>query len=198
MKLVFNKKVVLLLGALLVVVASALGLLIRAWLTDEELTPEKTVTVGNVEFAWDGDIGPVVGYVVPGQNLVTEPFTLTNASTVATELRVKIEVVYGAGDTNGIDLVDITFGETDGWVYNETDGYYYYQGDEAEFDEVSKYTISAGTQEIAFVSSIVLDGSQVGNDFTNTAFTITFTFQAKQNDYIAWSDMGSIDFTEGI
>ncbi|MFA7367593.1 MAG: hypothetical protein WC008_04720 [Bacilli bacterium] len=197
MKLVFNKKVVLLLGALLVVVASALGLLIRAWLTDEELTPEKTVTVGNVEFVWAGDIGPVVGYVVPGQNLVTEPFTLTNASTVATELRVKIEVVYGAGDTNGIDLVDITFGEASGWVYNETDGYHYYQGTDATL-ESGKYKIAAGTQTLNFVSSIVLDGSQVGNGFTDTAFTITFTFQAKQNDYIAWSDMGSIDFTEGI
>lgn len=197
MKLVFNKKVILLLGALLVVAASALGLLIRAWLTDEEATPDKVVTVGDVEFAWAGDINPVEDYVVPGQNLVTTPFTLTNASTVATELRVKIEVVYGAGDTNGIDLVDITFGEALGWVYNETDGYHYYQGTNATL-ESGKYKIAAGTQTLNFVSSIVLDGSQVGNDFTNTAFTFTFTFQAKQNDYIAWSEMGSIDFETGL
>lgn len=197
MKLVFNKKVVLLLGALLVVVASTLGLLIRAWLTDEEATPEKVVTVGDVEFTWAGDIAPIEDYVVPGQNLVTTPFTLTNSSTVSTELRVQIEAVYGALDTDAMDLLLITFGEESGWVLNATDGYYYYQGTNAALS-AGKYTIAAGTQVLNFITSIILDGSQVGNDFTNTDFSFTFTFQAKQNDYITWAEMGSIDFTTGI
>lgn len=178
-------KIIILLGALLLVVASGLGLAIRAWLTDEKETGPKEITVGDVKFIWVGDIVNT-GVIVPGQELVTTEFKLANQSNVSTQLRVRIEVTYGQTSTDGFDLVDFVFSGT----WTKVGDYYYYNDRSG--------VISPETEEVLFISSIKLNGGKVGNTFANEKFNFKFTFQAKQSDYVNWDDMGSIDFTTGL
>lgn len=190
-----RKKIIILLGTLLLVVAGGLGLAIRAWLTDENEIEGSVITVGKVKFSFEGNIISS-GYVVPGQNLVTTPFVLTNQSNVGTELRVKIDATYGSSNTNAISYILLGFGESNGWEL-KADGYYYYKGSSSTLTS-GKNIILAGSQSIQFINNIKLDGSKVGNAFSNEIFKFTFTFQAKQSDYVTWAEMESIDFTTGL
>ncbi|MDD4212271.1 MAG: hypothetical protein PHY42_02600 [Bacilli bacterium] len=164
---------------------------VTAWLTDTDTSGPQTFTVGDVEFALSG-AATTVTPVVPGQELVATKYTLTNASTVSTELRVKITIVtsYPSVDEDAKSLVLMTLGSNWG---TETDGYYYYSVS-------SNPIIVAGTQALDFLTSLKLDGSKVGNPYTAATFTVTIMFEAKQADYVTWTELGSasIDFTTGI
>jgi hypothetical protein len=164
---------------------------VTAWLTDTDTSGPQTFTVGDVEFALSG-AATTVTPVVPGQELVATKYTLTNASTVSTELRVKITIVtsYPSADTDAKSLVLMTLGSNWG---AETGGYYYYS---VSSDPI----IVAGTQALDFLTSLKLDGSKVGNPYTAATFTVTIMFEAKQADYVTWTELGtaSIDFTTGI
>jgi len=48
-------------------------------------------------------------------------------------------------------------------------------------------------------TSLSYNGALIGNDYqAATGLTITITFQAKQDGYVEWADMGSIDFSTGL
>ncbi|MFA6626947.1 MAG: hypothetical protein WCT17_00245 [Bacilli bacterium] len=165
---------------------------VSAWLTDTDTTGPHTFLVGDIEYTWSG-AKVTDTYVVPGQELVATAFTLTNASNVDSELRVKVTLTttYPPAATNAKSLVTMVLGSN--WGTEETDGYYYY---EASTDPV----IAAGTQALVFLSSLKIDGSKVGNDYTGATFTLTLMFEAKQADYVTWAELGtaSIDFETGL
>ncbi|MDD3192054.1 MAG: hypothetical protein PHP41_04820, partial [Bacilli bacterium] len=134
--------------------------------------------------------------IVPGQNLIATSYTLTNGSNIETELRVKITMTssYLAGDASSI--IDLTMGT--GWV--QSGDYWYLQGSPA-VEASGKYSIPAtATTPITVVTSIILDGSLVGNVYSTTTITINFLFEAKQTDYVTWAELGSanIDFSTGL
>lgn len=164
---------------------------VTAWLTDTDTSGPQTFTVGDVEFALTG-AATTVTPVVPGQELIATKYTLTNASTVSTELRVKITVVtsYPSADTDAKSIVTMVLG--DNWG-TETSGYYYYSVD-------SNPVIAAGTQALDFITSLKIDGSKVGNLYTGATFTVTIMFEAKQADYVTWAELGTanINFTTGL
>lgn len=165
---------------------------VTAWLTDTDTSGPHTFTVGKVEYTWAGAaLDTTTTPAVPGQELVATDFTLTNASTVESELRFSLAITtnYPADATDALSLVDVTLGAN--WVYNETDHYYYYV---VSTDPI----IAAGTQSIDVLTSAIIDGALVGNVYATKTFTITMIFQAKQADYVAWADLGSISFSTGI
>ena len=175
-----KKSIVILLELLLLAVVGVTTTIISAWLTDTDTTGEKTFTVGEVSFTLTGDIK--TGVVVPGEELVTTAFSLSNASTITTELRVKMDVFQGETDSTNLFI----FSPDSSWEKDE-DGYYYYDG-----------SIATDTTTIVFLSSLKLDGSKVGNDYASDVFTITFTFEAKQKDYVTWEELGSTSFETGL
>jgi len=153
--------------------------------------------VGKVELTWSGEM--INSPVVPGQNLVNTSYTLTNSSNVKTELRVKITITSSLLETDATDYVILTLGE--GWVKNND--YWYYQGLDTEEiieDEVTKYKIAPTITSIEVVKSIILDGTKVGNTFSETTFNVQLMFEAKQSDYVTWEQLGTanIDFSKGI
>ena len=62
-------------------------------------------------------------------------------------------------------------------------------------EEMEKYKIPAGNQELSVLTSLKLDGSKVGNDFRLLNLTIEMVFEAKQSDYVTWQQLGTIHFS---
>lgn len=202
-----KKGLIIILSLVLVGIIATSIPIIRAWLTDTEKTPDVSFTVGDVEFAFGGKFISDVDVIVPGQDLISSPFTLTNESNVGTELRFFIAITYldnidGVDTTvDAFDLAIVDIDSTNNkWVLS--DGYYYYRetGVVDSTSEVGKHIITKdkATSGIEVLSSIKLDGAKVGNSFTGKVFSIVITFEAKQSQYVTWAEMGSIDFTAGI
>lgn len=194
---------VILLSSLLLIFVGLTVTFIASWLTDTSETDEVTFKVGNVTFAWSGEMIPaedndILIPIVPGQNLVKTTFNLNNSSTVSTELRVKIIVtsVFLGGDAT--DYVLLTLGT--GWVNDN--GYWYYRGtDTSQISEdgVTKYKIASTIKTITVLPGVALNGNNVGNTFKDDIFTIQLLFEAKQSDYVTWEYLGTtnIDFNKG-
>ena len=205
-----NKKIILLLGIVLLAVVGIMTNLIVAWLTDTGVTGPTEFTIGEVSYTLDGSFIPEESVVVPGQQLIAldtdgetlKKFTLTNNSTVGSELRFKIEVIHEVDegdDQDWIEYLTITYGS--GWTL--ADGYYYYRGTEAtpEGDPATKHIIPAKDGDalvLDVITSIIIDGTKVGNAFQSLVFSITITFEAKQADYVTWAELGGIDFETGL
>jgi hypothetical protein len=182
----------------LFLVISLFSTAIFAFLFDEQETESIVFTVGNVEFLWQGSLIDD-DLVVPGQPLIETPFVLVNQSTITTELRLKIDVQSSLLGT--IELEDMfMFILGEGWVL-ESDNYYYYRGDETDqTSSPGKYLIPIDIgAELIVLDSISLDGFKVKNPQSNQTVTLTFTFQAKQGDYVDWLTLGqgSYDFNIG-
>ncbi len=197
-----NKKMI----GLFLIVLAALVLIttytISAWLTDTKTTGKTTFTIGQVVYTWSGSLKEFDEneHIVPGQELVDEPFALTNDSTVSSELRFKFTSTINADPeiTDAREYLLTAFDED--WYYNASDDYYYYRGDITPVteDEVEKYKISADNQELSVLTSLKLDGSKVGNEFRLLNLTIEMVFEAKQSDYVTWQQLGTINFSTGL
>lgn len=182
-----KKLIVLCMGLILALALTTTGIL--AWLTDTKSTPEFTLTVGEVKYQWNTGTTKTTP-VVPGENIVTSPYKLSNQSTVTSEIRMTYTIT-NQDNEDVSNLVTITFASN--WVL--VNGIYYYQ---AGSTVDGKYPILPTTTEINVITGIKLNGALVGNEHANQIYTFTFTFQAKQNDFVTWENLGSIDFTTGL
>ena len=206
-----NKKIVFLsLGLLLIV--TTLVISISAWLTDTADTGETTFTVGDVSYTLNGGFIPSQ-IVVPGQELLNDPLTLTNASTVSSELRIKVEYTFkkesestsGTWEdvvvTDGLSDLLLTsdapaggFSLSSDWEENlngQPEGFWYYS-------PTGGTVVTAGTQTIPILADLMLDGNKVGNNYSKHQLNILITIQAKQSEYVNWSTLGSINFSTGL
>lgn len=196
-----NKKIVFLsLGLLLIV--TTLVVSIAAWLTDTGTTGDTTFTVGDVSYTLSGGFKET-SPIVPGHELVTTEFALTNSSTVDSELRVKVDVTRKQGSNEPAEITDFSsifstegikpgahFSLAEGWTLNAGDNYWYYSIAESS-------VIAPNDQVISLLQTLMFDGYKVGNEYANDVFNFKLTFQAKQADYIDWSDLGTVDFELG-
>ncbi len=73
-----KKKFIAILTLLFLAIAALTANLIVAWLTDTATTGPTDFTLGDVSFEWSGAVS--TNYVVPGENVVTTPYKLTNTS----------------------------------------------------------------------------------------------------------------------
>lgn len=193
-----KSKLIVLIVSLVVVLAAATYGITSAWLTDTDNEAE-TFTMGDVSYKLSGALIANTNPIVPGQDLVGTDFVVTNASTVASQLRIQITytTVSGGTPTTGIVYTGATGGDgiiTDisasTWTYSEN---YWYLG--ATADD----TIAVNTTAYTMFTSLSYNGALIGNDYqAATGLTITITFQAKQDGYVEWADMGSIDFSTGL
>lgn len=193
-----KSKLIVLIVSLVVVLAAATYGITSAWLTDTDNEAE-TFTMGDVSYTLSGALIANTNPIVPGQDLVGTDFVVTNASTVASQLRIQITytTVSGGTPTTGIVYTGATGGDgiiTDisasTWTYSEN---YWYLG--ATADD----TIAVNTIVYTMFTSLSYNGALIGNDYqAATGLTITITFQAKQDGYVKWADMGSIDFSTGL
>ncbi len=198
-----NRKNLLLVVLLLVVVAVATAST-YAWLTDTGNAAGGTYTIGDVKYTISAPTN-ASGVVVPGQPL-SGP-TITNASNVASNLRVKFSVsvnVTNASNVNASTAWTIGTVDTDhllltlnttNWV-KHTDGYYYYGSVNDDKVATGNEDIATTKTEIeALFTSLVINGKVVGNDYSGAVVTITVTYEAKQAEYVQWNELTSQSFS---
>lgn len=194
-----NKKIFILTSLLLVMVVAVTFVVtnIGAWLTDTETTGDLEITVGEVSYEIGYTNFLETGLVVPGQELVNTPMTLKNTSNVDSNVRIKIEITHDNQTHSNVDsltgeLVTMELGSN--WT-ELVDGYYYLENSDEEEGTIAPGEHENGTE---IITSLILNGSKVGNDFRGTVFTITVTFQAKQAEHLDWSETGSLNFETGL
>lgn len=188
-----KKKIIVLCGVMIFALLGFIGTTV-AWLTSTG-SDTQTVTVGEVEYTFDKDLTSA-GTVVPGQPLISEELTFTNSSTVLSQLRFTITLTTTATEDK-LTVSNLVFKDADGntvatftnWV---KDGdYYYYGGTDVEIDtDTSPAT--------TFLKYLCFDGETVGNKHAGQVVTITITFQAKQAEYVSWTDLATYSFETGL
>jgi len=187
---------ILLVGVLALLVVTGIGTT-YAWLTQEG-NDQISYTVGEVNYTIDL-AEKTTELVVPGQD-VTPTLTITNSSNISTQIRVSFTIEKTDGDAN----VNWTIGTADtnhlkltlnaNWVYEN--GYYYYKGSD-NTDEANKVASTTTSLDSLF-DALVINGAVVGNTESGAKITIKMHWEAKQADYVKWSEMGTIDFKTGL
>ena len=169
---------------IIVFVMSLTAKTIKAWLQDTQTTEEVSFTLGKVEYSWAGDLND--GPVVPGQNIIDSPFTLSNFSTIDSELRVKLSC-----DLQNINTCNLfsEIGLGDNWVLKD-DGYFYYLNNE-------NTKIAPDNKIITVLESLVLDGNVVNNSYADMHIGLSLHFEAKQADYVTWEELGNTNINLG-
>ncbi|HQC30411.1 MAG TPA: hypothetical protein PLP51_01595 [Acholeplasmataceae bacterium] len=189
-----KKGIVLILMTLLLGAASIA--VIFAWLIDIKETPSITLKSGKVEYQFSGSAAS--GLIVPGQNLVNTQYQIVNNSTVKSQLRIQLTIkldgtaiVYGTGTEADDDRVDVTLGLGSDFT-KESDGFYYYGG-------LTGVLLETNTTPIVIVSSIILDGYEVRNEYSGKIVQIIIKIQAKQADHVTWQTLTeeAINFQTG-
>lgn len=192
-----KKKIIVLCGVMIFALLGFIGTTV-AWLTSTG-SDTQTVTVGEVEYTFDKDLTSA-GTVVPGQPLISEEVTFKNSSSVLSQLRFIITLTTTA-TVDQLTVSNLVFKDAEGntvdtftnWVKvtEEDVDYYYYGG--TDFD-IETTTNPATT----FLKNLCFDGETVGNKHAGQEVTITITFQAKQADYVSWTDLATYSFETGL
>ena len=199
-----NKKIVIALSLILVALIAASSVVTYAWLTSTGSSDSIKYKVGDINYTITGPQVADNTFVVPGQQIASD-FVITNSSNIATNLRVQFTITvdvtnavnpsapkdWTIGSNTSTDELILTLNTN--WVL-DTDGYLYYGGKDKEADDV----IEASTNPSSPIEGLQLNGTLIGNDYSGAVITVQATFYAKQDAYIEWKDMGSIDWTTGI
>ncbi|MGI6360364.1 MAG: hypothetical protein ACOX02_04940 [Acholeplasmatales bacterium] len=162
---------------------------VYALFIDIKKTPKITYKSGKVVYTLEGST--VEGLVVPGQNLISTPYKLTNNSTIDSQLRIKLVITLDSEVLAYNDeriSTDISLEST----FTLVGDYYYYGGEDGKL-------LSTNTTPIIIISELILDGDNVKNNYANKDINIKFIFEAKQADHVTWQTLGeeNIDFTIG-
>lgn len=199
-----NKKIVIALSLILVALIAASSVVTYAWLTSTGTSDSINYKVGDINYTITGPQVADNTYVVPGQQIASG-FVITNSSNIETNLRVQFTITvdvrnavnpgasndWTIGSNNSTDELILALNTN--WVL-DTDGYLYYGGKDLEADDV----IAASTNPSSPIAGLQLNGALIGNDYSGAVITVQATFYAKQDAYIKWSEMGSINWTTGI
>ena len=199
-----NKKIVIALSLILVALIAASSVVTYAWLTSTGSSDSIKYKVGDINYTITGPQVADNTYVVPGQQIASD-FVIKNSSNIATNLRVQFTITvdvtnavnpsaskdWTIGSNTSTDELILTLNTN--WVLDE-DGFLYYGGKDKEADDV----IEASTDPSSPIEGLQLNGDLIGNDYSGAVITVQATFYAKQDAYIKWSEMGSINWTTGI
>jgi hypothetical protein len=199
-----NKKIVIALSLILVALIAASSVVTYAWLTSKGSSDSINYKVGEINYTITGPQVADNTFVVPGDKIASN-FVITNGSNIDTNLRVKFTVTIDVTNAKKPDAsTNWTIGSdkttnqlilsvNSEWVL-DTDGFLYYGGKDLEAEDL----IAATTNPSSPIAGLQLNGDLIGNDYSGAVITIQATFYAKQDAYIEWKDMGSIDWKTGI
>ena len=135
----------------------------------------------------------------PDLELLDENITVTNSSTIASQMRIKIEYTKATNQSGTIVTSDVLYANSvdddlsvtidSAFVHNSTDDYWYYQD--------TTGVIAADSGLINIITSIDYDANEAGNDYAGITITITVTVEVKQSDNVTWTELTSYDFSTG-
>lgn len=190
-----NKKIILGLSLLLIAIFGVIGGATYAWLTDTGSSDEIHYKVGNVDYTI-AVTQPTNNLVVPG-DVLTPAFEIKNASTVETNLRVRIVVESNPALTVGTQLI---VGLNDSWEeIKETKNdvtvvNYYYGGKTGDTSVIAAVAENAEPVTITSpIKELKIDGPTVNNNYSGTTITIQIIFEAKQAGNVTWDEIATFE-----
>jgi hypothetical protein len=174
-----------------------------AWFAKTVVVPRGEISLGDITYVLDGAFIADDTLVVPGQELISTPYTLDNNSSIDSQIRMKIsylgyvwdgvnvvpeELVYVSSED---DFLFVTVGA--GWVV--TGDYWYFTDDPLILGP--DYVLPPETGLFTLLSSVYLNGETTNIDFADETFWIRISVEVKQSDNVTWSELVNIDFSTG-
>ncbi len=205
-------------------IGTGVGTLTYSWFVQQGENSNASFTAGLVNYTLTTSLTST-NKIVPGVNIIsgTDSVKFTNASTIATDLRVKIsyeftdgtktvsqgnipdntsDTLYKSGtigdskailSLNGIDSSSTWTATT----LNSENWYYIKATDGiAANTPVTLFEGKTGSEV-----SLILNGEIAGNAYEESTLKLTFTFQAKQHDGVTWETINnytSFDWSTGL
>lgn len=180
-----------------------------AWIIRSHNSGNIIFVTGEVKYELAGELKKD-DLKIPKQELVKDQFKLTNNSTIETELRIEIKYQFSTDgtidaskwilfdgdsvnkDNNNTSLViGVLSSDTNPdfvWNYDtvDTTNYYWY------LSYKGSETIPAETLQIPVMESLYINGNASGNENATKHLIVHITFQAKQQKYVKWDELGAI------
>ena len=163
-----------------------------AWIAYSESLGSGTISVGEIEYTYNGAFINGSETIFPNKELLDSPITVDNQSTIDTQLRLTISYtliddlstttkVYKdeASDDLAVVFDDVFLLDGDYWYYQATD-----------------YSITS-TGLINLISSVYYDGNAASNEYASQNVEISILMQVKQADNVTWIDLATYDFNTG-
>lgn len=194
-----KKRIIILSVASILFLLASIGFfsITYGWFTHQRTITTHDIGVGDLLFVQSGSFIETTDPIVPGQELVLSPFTLTNQSTISSQIRMQITyskvlieneiktnqmTIYRAQESDHIQVV-----MNENFVYQND--YFYYGSQEN--------SVAPNSGVLSFITNLSYNGSFVGIDYTSEPIQIVITIQVKQSDHVVWTDLTSFDFETG-
>jgi hypothetical protein len=159
--------------------------------------PAGQIGLGDLRFEPTGAFQENSLILVPSEDLVDIPFTLTNSSSITSQLRIQItytkitnvndslviQTINYSGDP--LDHIDVIMNP----LFEYVDGYWYYNG------ESFILPIESGAMDI--LSSLSYNGEYAGIDYSTQTVNVTLRIEVKQADNVTWEDLVDYNFSSG-
>lgn len=181
-----------------------------AWIIRSHNSGNIIFVTGEVKYELAGELKEE-DLKIPKQELVENKFELTNNSTIETELRIEIKYQFSTDGTidaskwilfdgdsvnetnNNTSLVIGVLSSNEDFVWNydtvdtgEDPNYYWY------LSYKESETIPAETLDIPVMENLYINGNASGNENATKHLIVHITFQAKQQKYVKWDELGAI------
>jgi len=159
--------------------------------------PAGQVGLGDLRFEPTGAFQENSLILVPSEDLVDTPFTLTNNSTITSQLRIKITYtkITSVNDVLTIQSINYSGAEFEhinvvmNPLFEYVDGYWYYNG--------VSYVLPINSGVIDILSSLSYNGAYAGIDYSGQAVNVTLKIEIKQADNVTWEELVDYNFSSG-
>lgn len=177
-----NKKVIFGLSLVLVALFAIIAGSTFAWLTDKGESDKITYTVGEVDY--EITVTPAASNkVVPGDT-IAPTFNIENKSNVATNLRIQLTIEGASGMTIGEeDTNHLILTLNANWI--KDGNYYYYKSNDKDTGSIALDEVISSP-----ISSLVINGEKVGNEFATKTINIKVLWEVKQAAHVDWDAAG--------
>ncbi len=191
-----NKVLLISSVSLIIVVIGLVVSITFGWLSIFNSNTGGTVSVGSLTYEKAGDFITDSQVIYPGMELLDTDFTLTNNSTITSQLRIRIDYtkVTNPGtiqvDTvSYTDAVDEHLAVVFGTSFTYDNNYWYYDG--------LSGVVPAESGLMSLITSISYNGTYAGLDYSGQTVDISVTIEVKQSDNVTWSELTAYDFQTG-
>lgn len=205
-------------------IGTGVGTLTYSWFVQQGENSNASFTAGLVNYTLTTSLTSS-NKIVPGVNIIsgTDSVNFTNASTIATDLRVKISYEFTDGNKT-VSQGNIPANTTDTLYKSGTIGdskailtltgidssstwtattlnseNWYYTKSSSGIAANTSVTLFEGST--ASEVSLILNGEKAGNAYEESTLKLTFTFQAKQHDGVDWTTIdnyATFDWSTGL
>lgn len=191
-----NKFILISSISLLVIIFGLIVSITFGWLSIFNSSSGGTVSVGSLTYEKSGNFITDDQIIYPGMELLDSDFTLTNNSTIDSQLRIKIDYtkVTNPGTiqvetVSYTDAVDEHLAVVFGTSFSYDNDYWYYNG--------LSGVVPAESGLMSLITSISYNGAFAGLDYSGQTVDIAVTIEVKQSDNVTWSELTTYDFQTG-